>query len=70
MATVLYAFAVDSLMYAMMCTRSNIAHVARVVSRYMSNPCKHLPEVVKWILKYLSGTSNSTLGFRKPGLGL
>ena len=33
-----YASAVDSLMYAMMCTRPDIAHAVGVVSRYLSNP--------------------------------
>lgn len=33
-----YASAIGSLMYAMVCTRSDIAHVVGVVSRYMSNP--------------------------------
>lgn len=33
-----YALVVGSLMYAMVCTRSDIAHVVGVVSRYMSNP--------------------------------
>lgn len=38
MARVSYSFAVGSLMYAMVCTRTNIAQVVGVVSRYMSNP--------------------------------
>ena len=32
MSKVPYAFVVDSLMYAMVCTRPNIAHAVRVVS--------------------------------------
>ena len=35
-----YASAVGSLMYAMVCTRPNIAHVVGVVSRFLSNPGK------------------------------
>ena len=31
------AFTIGSLMYAMVCTRPNIAHVMGVVSKYMSN---------------------------------
>ncbi|GJR94517.1 putative reverse transcriptase domain-containing protein [Tanacetum coccineum] len=38
MAKFPYASAVGSLMYAMVYTRPNIAHVVRVVSRFMSNP--------------------------------
>ena len=35
-----YASAVGILMYAMFCTRPNIAHAVGVVSRYMNNPGK------------------------------
>ena len=37
MEKVPYCFAVGSLMYAMICTRPDIAYVVGVVSRYMSN---------------------------------
>ena len=33
-----YASAIGSLMYAMVCTRPDIAHAVRVVRRYMSRP--------------------------------
>ena len=36
MSRVLYASAVGSLMYAMVCTRPYIAHVVGVLSRFMS----------------------------------
>jgi ATP-binding cassette subfamily B (MDR/TAP) protein 1 len=35
-----YASTIGSLMYAMVCTRPDIAHAVGVVSRYMSNPGK------------------------------
>jgi len=35
-----YSFVVGSLMYAMVCTRSDIAHVVRVVSHFLANPRK------------------------------
>ena len=35
-----YASIIDSLMYAMVCTRPNIVHAIGVVSRYLSNPGK------------------------------
>ena len=38
MSKVPYASAVGSLMYAMLCTRPDIAHAVGVVSRYMSHP--------------------------------
>ncbi|XP_070029435.1 secreted RxLR effector protein 161-like [Nicotiana sylvestris] len=40
MSKVLYASAVGSLIYAMVCTRPDIAHAVGVVSRYMSDPGK------------------------------
>ena len=40
MSKVPYALAIGSLMYAMVCTRPNIAYAVGVVSRYMSNPGK------------------------------
>ena len=40
MSRVPYASAVSSLMYAMVCTRPDIAHVVRVLSRSMSKPGK------------------------------
>jgi len=40
MADIPYASAVGSLMYAMVCTRPDIAQGVRVVSRYMSDPGK------------------------------
>ena len=70
MAKVPYAFAIGSLMYVMICTRPDITHAVGVVSRYMSNPRKQHWEIVKWILKYLKDTVESTLYFRKSDLGL
>ncbi|KAF3676984.1 Retrovirus-related Pol polyprotein from transposon TNT 1-94 [Capsicum annuum] len=62
-ALVLYASAVGSLMYAMVCTRPDIAHTVVVVSRYMANPGKKHWKVVKWLLRYLKGTSSTSLCF-------
>uniref|UniRef100_A0A2N9ESU1 CCHC-type domain-containing protein n=1 Tax=Fagus sylvatica TaxID=28930 RepID=A0A2N9ESU1_FAGSY len=50
-------------MYAMVCTRPDIAHAVGVVSRYMSNPGKQHWEAVKWILRYLKGTLGTSLCF-------
>ena len=58
-----YASAVGSLMYAMVCTRPDIAHAVGVVSRFMSNPGKEHWNAVKWIMRYLRGTSSFRLGF-------
>jgi hypothetical protein len=50
-------------MYVMVCTRPDIAHVVGVVRRYMNNPGKEHWEAVKWILKYLRGTTTHALCF-------
>ncbi|CAN6580971.1 unnamed protein product [Malus baccata var. baccata] len=38
MSAILYASAIGSLMYAMICTRPDIAYVVSITSRYQSNP--------------------------------
>jgi hypothetical protein len=61
MKAIPYSSAVGSLMYAMVCTRPDIAHAVGIVSRYLSNPGKEHWEAVKWILRYLKGTSKLCL---------
>ncbi|KAE8677858.1 cytochrome P450 71A9-like [Hibiscus syriacus] len=61
MSRVPYASAVGSLMFAMICTRPDIAQVVGVVSRYMANPGKEHWNTVKRILRYIKGTSNVAL---------
>jgi hypothetical protein len=63
MSRVPYSSAVGSLMYAMVCTRPDIAHAVGVVSRYMNNQGKEHWEAVKWILRYLRGTTTHALCF-------
>ena len=58
-----YASVVGSLMYAMVCTRLDIAHAVGVVSRFLSNPENEHWAAVKWILRYLRRTSKICLYF-------
>ena len=69
-ASTIYSSTVRSLMYAMVCTRPNIAHAVGVVSRFMVNPSKDHWEAVKWIFRYLRGSSKLclTFGDSKPVL--
>ena len=53
-----YALVVGSLMYDMVCTRLEIAFVVGSVNRYMSNLGREHWVAVKWILRYLKGTSS------------
>uniref|UniRef100_A0A3Q7ETH7 Reverse transcriptase Ty1/copia-type domain-containing protein n=1 Tax=Solanum lycopersicum TaxID=4081 RepID=A0A3Q7ETH7_SOLLC len=58
MTLVPYASAVGSLI-------PDIAHAVGVVSRYMANSGKEHWEAVKWLLRYLRGTSSTSLCFGK-----
>ena len=53
-----YASAIGSLMYAILCTRPDIAHAMSVTSRYQSNPGEEHWIAVKNILKYLRRTKD------------
>ena len=63
MSQVPYCNAVGSLMYAMVCTRPDIVQAVSVVSRYMANPGRLHWRAVKWILRYLKGTTGMGLVF-------
>ncbi|XP_072084661.1 secreted RxLR effector protein 161-like [Arachis hypogaea] len=63
MSRVSYASAVGSLMYAMICTRPDIAQAVAVVSQFMADPGKKHWNVIKRILRYIKGTSNVALCF-------
>ncbi|OAE18605.1 hypothetical protein AXG93_1923s1620 [Marchantia polymorpha subsp. ruderalis] len=68
MAKVPYTSAIGSLMYAMVNTRPDIAHAVGVVSRFASNPGKHHWKAVKWIMRYLRGTTDLSLCFGRGKL--
>ena len=57
-------------MYVIVCTRPDIAHAVGVVCRYMVNPGKEHWEAMKWILRYLRGTSSTSLCFGKVNVTL
>jgi hypothetical protein len=48
----------------------NIAHVVRDVRRYMNNPCKEHWNIIKWILRYLRGTTTQVLCFEGSNIVL
>ena len=68
MSRVPYASAVGSLMYAMLCTRPDIAYAVSVTSRYQSNPGEQHWIAVKNILKYLRRTKDIMLVYGKDEL--
>ncbi|BFG26329.1 hypothetical protein CerSpe_126030 [Prunus speciosa] len=65
MSKVPYASLVGCLMYAMVCTRPDLAQAVSVVSRYMANPAKQHWTVAKWILMYLKGTKRIGILFER-----
>ena len=56
MAKVPYSSVIGSLMYAMICTRPDIAYAMGVVGGYMENLGKKHWEALKGIMRYLNGT--------------
>ncbi|GJT96310.1 retrovirus-related pol polyprotein from transposon TNT 1-94 [Tanacetum coccineum] len=63
MSRVPYASVVGSLMFAMICTRPDIAHAVGVVSRYMAKPGREHWEAMKRIFRYIKETSDVALCF-------
>ena len=69
-AKVSYASTIGSLTYAMLCTKPHIAYVVGTMSRFMSNLSMQYWEAVKWILRYLQGTTKKCMCFRRSKLKL
>jgi hypothetical protein len=65
MSKVLYASTVGCLMYDMICTRPDLAHAMSMVSKYMTNLGKQHWNAVKWIFRYLKGTTDYGITFAK-----
>ncbi|CAM8953087.1 unnamed protein product [Rhodiola kirilowii] len=65
MANIPYDVAVGSIMYAMLCTRPDLAFGISVLSRYMSNPGLKHWDAMKYMLKYLFGTKTVGLVYCK-----
>ncbi|VFQ90482.1 unnamed protein product [Cuscuta campestris] len=61
MRNVPYASAIGSIMYAMVCTRPDVAFALSVTSRYQSNPGESHWTAVENILKYFHRTKDSFL---------
>ena len=67
MSKVPYASAVGCLMYAMVCTRPDLAQAVSMVSKFLSNPGRPHWDAVKWIFRYLRNTTNYGIMFsRQP----
>ena len=60
-----YASIVGSLMYAQTCTRPNISFVVGMLGRYQSNPGLDHWKVAKKVLRYLQGTKDHMLTYKR-----
>ena len=65
-----YSSLVGGLMYAIVCTRPDIAHAVGLVSRFMHNPGKMHWEAARWILRYLHGTRSTGICFERNDKGI
>ena len=65
MSKVPYASAVGCLMYAMVCTRPDLARVVSIVSKYMANLGSEHWNAMKWIFRYLNGTTRYGILFAR-----
>jgi hypothetical protein len=50
---ILYASVVGSIMYAQVCTRSDIAYIIGMLGKYLSNPGLDHWKAAKMVLRYL-----------------
>jgi chaperone required for assembly of F1-ATPase len=65
MKSISYASVVGSLMYAQTCTRSDISFAVGMLGRYQSNPGREYWQVAKKVLRYLQGTKDYMLMYRR-----
>ena len=70
MSRISYTSTVGSIIYAMTCTRSDIAYSLGVVSRYQFDLGENHWKIVKTILKYLRNTKDQWLVYGETDLKL
>src|SRR4051812_13441180 len=70
MTTLPYASAIGSLMYAMVCTRPDLAYVVGLPNRFQSDPGIPHWNTVKKVMRYLVGTADYTLCYGGSDLRL
>jgi hypothetical protein len=65
MKNISYASAVGSIIYAQVCTRPDLAFVARMLGRYQSNPGEVHRKGAKKALHYCQGTKEIMLTYKR-----
>ena len=68
MSRIPYASIVDSIIYAMICMRPDMAYSLGIVSRYQSDPGENHWKIIKIILKYLRNTKDQWLVYGETDL--
>ena len=63
----IYRQIVGGLIYIMCCTRPDLAFIVTILSQHMSNPSRGDLVMAKHVLRYLKGTKDWILVFRKSG---
>ena len=63
----LYREMVGSLIYVMTCTRPDLCYIVTKLSQNLCNPTKAHLNMARHVLRYLKGTMNIGLTFRKQG---
>ncbi|KAL5555335.1 hypothetical protein UlMin_037571 [Ulmus minor] len=60
-----YSNVVGSLMYSMVSIRPDLSYAMSVLNRFMNNPGKSHWEAMKWLFRYIKGTTNIGLVYEK-----
>jgi hypothetical protein len=68
MKSVPYASAIGSLMYAQVCTRSDLAFVIGMLGRYQKNPGINHWNGINKALRYIQGTKGLMLTYERPDI--
>ena len=64
-----YASVVGSIMYAMVCSKSDLAYVIGMISRFMSNSGREHWNAMKWVLRYLKGSTDVGILYGDGAIG-
>ena len=65
MKNIPYEYAVGSLLYAQTCTRPDISFAVAMLGRYQSNPGMEHWKAAKKVMRYLQGTKDYMLTYRR-----
>jgi hypothetical protein len=65
-----YKSLVGTLMYLMVCCRPDLAYTMSVLSKYLDKPTREHLRAAKHVLRYLQGTADLTLVYKRRNSGL